>query len=527
MIYELFANPSTRFFILLIAVTFIVALVSDKGGRRKRFIEYAPTLMTSLGMLGTFWGVVLGLLDFDTVNIDHSIPSLLSGLKTAFVTSIFGMLASISFNAIDSWRNKESHAEEDEAKNKFYNATLLQAELLDNLNKGFFGDTDDSLVNQLKLIRHESNEHRKKFEYQLWEKIDACSNNISSNATGQIIEALESIVLSFNDNLVAQFGENFKALDLSVKKMVDWQESYKEQISIMDSQLKSNVDSMRKSDKAIAAISKRCESIPATMSDLEKVIQINQHQIAELSRHLEAFVMMRDQAIVAVPLIREGVENITSLMVSSADTVQNAIEKSGKHLLINAERVNKSLENNIKVMSDSIQQSSISLVNLSSTIIDGNEKIRISMEQGAQKIGHEYILSNEKIQSVVAGGISKISDGFISDKNKMHLAITEGVQKLSADLLVENQKIRSTIENSYTVLHSMATKSISDFNEAVQAQRQSFNKSMEDEMARELDMFGKSLVSMNQKFINSYQDLVSNYNAALRPSEEVLAEVRS
>ena len=39
--------------------------------------QYIPTFMTSLGILGTFLGIVIGLIEFDTNNIDHSIPFLL------------------------------------------------------------------------------------------------------------------------------------------------------------------------------------------------------------------------------------------------------------------------------------------------------------------------------------------------------------------------------------------------------------------------------------------------------------------
>ncbi len=54
------------------------------------FTEYSPTLLTSLGSLGTFVGIVVGLLNFDAQNIDGSITALLGGLKTAFITSIVG-----------------------------------------------------------------------------------------------------------------------------------------------------------------------------------------------------------------------------------------------------------------------------------------------------------------------------------------------------------------------------------------------------------------------------------------------------
>lgn len=56
-----------------------------------KFREYAPTLMGALGILGTFIGIIIGLLNFNTESIDTSIPVLLGGLKTAFITSIVGM----------------------------------------------------------------------------------------------------------------------------------------------------------------------------------------------------------------------------------------------------------------------------------------------------------------------------------------------------------------------------------------------------------------------------------------------------
>lgn len=47
--------------------------------------------MGALGILGTFIGIIIGLLNFNTESIDTSIPVLLGGLKTAFITSIVGM----------------------------------------------------------------------------------------------------------------------------------------------------------------------------------------------------------------------------------------------------------------------------------------------------------------------------------------------------------------------------------------------------------------------------------------------------
>ncbi|MBS4067736.1 hypothetical protein [Sulfurimonas sp. RIFOXYB12_FULL_35_9] len=51
--------------------------------------------IVSLGILGTFVGIAMGLYHFDVTNIKESMPQLLGGLKTAFVTSGIGISFSI------------------------------------------------------------------------------------------------------------------------------------------------------------------------------------------------------------------------------------------------------------------------------------------------------------------------------------------------------------------------------------------------------------------------------------------------
>ena len=61
-------------------------------------ISNYPSILTTLGVLGTFVGIVLGLSDFNTTDIDNSIVKLLDGLKIAFWTSIVGMVSSMELN---------------------------------------------------------------------------------------------------------------------------------------------------------------------------------------------------------------------------------------------------------------------------------------------------------------------------------------------------------------------------------------------------------------------------------------------
>ena len=62
---------------------------------KRRWIESLPSLVSTGGVLGTFIGITIGLWFFDTNDLNTSIPLLLSGLSTAFFTSLAGMISSM------------------------------------------------------------------------------------------------------------------------------------------------------------------------------------------------------------------------------------------------------------------------------------------------------------------------------------------------------------------------------------------------------------------------------------------------
>ena len=66
----------------------------------KRLLEMVPDIFTSLGILGTFVGLVWGLKNFqptDYASMTTSVASLVEGIKVAFLTSIYGISFSIIY----------------------------------------------------------------------------------------------------------------------------------------------------------------------------------------------------------------------------------------------------------------------------------------------------------------------------------------------------------------------------------------------------------------------------------------------
>ena len=70
----------------------------NKLQEKKRTIDQFPGVLSTLGVLGTFWGITAGLYGFNPSDLDGSIPPLLEGLKTAFYTSLAGMITSMLTN---------------------------------------------------------------------------------------------------------------------------------------------------------------------------------------------------------------------------------------------------------------------------------------------------------------------------------------------------------------------------------------------------------------------------------------------
>jgi hypothetical protein len=110
-----------------------ILIVAEKNTKNIDFheIQSIPNGFTTLGVFGTFWGILLGLLLFKVENIEASVPALLSGMKTAFVTSVAGLLISMYFNK----RIKTLFYKLEQAEKQKESPEMLLAQQILNENK--------------------------------------------------------------------------------------------------------------------------------------------------------------------------------------------------------------------------------------------------------------------------------------------------------------------------------------------------------------------------------------------------------
>ncbi|CAK0777851.1 conserved membrane hypothetical protein [Gammaproteobacteria bacterium] len=86
-------------FALVMLFLFAVDLNSYWFGRRHLDCK---SILTSLGILGTFVGIFLGLVGFNVEDISGSVPKLLEGLRFAFLLSIFGLFLAVFLHVIQT-----------------------------------------------------------------------------------------------------------------------------------------------------------------------------------------------------------------------------------------------------------------------------------------------------------------------------------------------------------------------------------------------------------------------------------------
>ena len=226
------------------------------------FLQFLPGLFTTLGIFGTFLGIAYALYQFNVNDTEQSINMLLEGMKTAFITSIIGILLSIIFSF---WIKKVIHRhgaaipvpESDESKilkelvketKANHSAIFYMVQKLEETSRNIVQAGNQSSTGLLEEIRKTNTQLVASSESAaantrtmvtaldknhrlMVNKFDEFAQLLANANTDALREAMENLVNDFNDtfrtlitNLVNQ---NFDELNISIRNLNTWQQSYR------------------------------------------------------------------------------------------------------------------------------------------------------------------------------------------------------------------------------------------------------------------------------------------------------------
>lgn len=157
-------------------------------------VSNVPSLLTSLGIFGTFVGIAWGLFGFDANDIEGSIPTLLDGVKSAFWSSVAGLGGAVMIK----FRHVVAISFGEKKGADVGGATIDDvARLLGEGNRSLAGDAETTIVSQLLLARQDLNERLD----HLKRSFDEFTKQLDRTNSQALIETPQDIARNFNTNI--------------------------------------------------------------------------------------------------------------------------------------------------------------------------------------------------------------------------------------------------------------------------------------------------------------------------------------
>ncbi|ARB66771.1 chromosome segregation protein SMC [Moraxella catarrhalis] len=446
LLFDVITAPINMAFLLVMLGLFIIGWVAvgrDDGHKPRHFIDSIPTLLTSIGILGTFFGIVLALLAFDDSDIKSHINDIISGMKTAFITSVTGLLLSIILKiwaSIHQDKSENLDLDQVDASNIL---KFIEHHLTEQTNTQKKTAVIHEELLQVLTTHHEYvKQNNQQFAANLWDKLEKTAQILTKSATEEVILALNQLIKDFNHQLTEQFGENFKQLNHAVFELIQWQENYKQQLEQMQVQYQNHTNAVAATQQAIdnihdnlSHIAHHAQSIPDSMERLAVAIELSHTQIDTLYDHLAAFADMKDKAVAALPSLSEQI-----------DTMLQGMDDASQKLTEQFHQIHQSIKAQPSIMQSTTQE-------LKNTLERLVGQLEIDIKNITEKHAGSIKEQMNQLSNIAAQTLEDISDSIEGQINNFNTA--------------EAKKIESDLQQMGSALISMTSQFTKDYKELV------------------------------------------------------------
>lgn len=384
-------------------------VVNLSGGMNVGYLSGFAGVFTGIGILGTFLGLTVGLAGIDTTStntLSSSISSLLSGMSTAFFTSLLGIVCAIPCGYLYSQkielfktevsqvaemldtifvrRNLEEIMLDQVAESRAQRVALeslstdmanaicgqlpdILGQIADQIDKSLQGNLE-TMLNGLSEKLDQQAEELKKHTVTL-ERVAANTDSLSTGILGK-----------FGDAINQGAGKEAKALGNSLQQLSD-------EISGLSTKLSTMIDDSRNTsakvnEEMLAAVKKAIGNLDQTM----ETIMIKQTQKTD-----------------------ENIQKMTDLMEEMKKTMQDIFEKMSGAAAEQAEK-NKEAGNDIrgaidaagKATKENINQINDTVKSLMKEIAEQMKSMQNMMDEHERKMAKTL---NDMKEAVASSGI--------------------------------------------------------------------------------------------------------------------------
>lgn len=548
------------------------------------FYKHLPSIMTGIGIIGTFAGLLLGLLQFDPAgdpaNIQSSLKLLLHGVSEAFVASGFAIAAAMYV----TWKEKSwlrtCYAKLEDlttAIDSLFEADTVGEEYLAKLIKSSEDNATqtkqlkDSLVTDLKEMMANMVAENQKSQQELALTLSKAyqdsgsdmAEKIGQSITSSLQEPLDKIANSVNQ-VSGDQGTAVQSLlnDVLVAFMNRLESTFGNQMSGMGEMMAQSVSAMKEMQTGFSNL---IADMKHTNESSSKAIE--EQMIGMLTRIQEKQQDMSGSMAQMLETIRESVVQIgdtgadaaKKMNIQAADmlvNMNNSITEMMKGITqqrIEQDQVvatnQEMLHNKTNGLIDGLTEQITLLLQESQTAINSTRKnieelTRVStssiqgMNDGAEKMrlaAERFTDAGKSLNSVTEG-----STALLSQVNTLSLTMVNTTTQLK-DLVNDYQHSRDAVNKSIIVLESliesakretgmssqmlndmqMMTKALTD----VRNEMQGYLTQVSDVLVKGFDSFGAAVETSLSRALGSFDNTLDQAVKRLASGVEGLSNI--
>ena len=458
-------------------------------------------IASTIGVLGTFVGISIGLWKFNPNDITSSVPLLLSGMKIAFATSIIGMAASIFMKYI-ALKNEDEENIDDIME--LFNTMIAESR---NVNNTLI-ENQKQTENVLNKVSEIWASHQENLTVELKSEIASLNNN----------------TISKQEELIGEFkklGECFTLLNSGVNNLLTWQENYKETIENTTKELEIVIQTIHNADESIESISKNSSLIKENNENLSEVLkEINKTQNVIIESN-KSIIEISNTAKESIPQINEHFTNIDNRTKESTAYLQTLISENLNNIKSYLEKITEDVlskttqsiyENNRQFkyeISEHISQCKMLIYSLKDLIPDINEHLLSTQKRFNKTLIH----FNEEVQNSfkentyeINKQVQLLKENTANINNTLDDTISESTKRLENITIATSNQIKTMAEE----MEKLCVRKI-----------EKLDNTLIEEFTDALSCLAGQLVTISEGFSEDYYRLLEELKEAFAQNDVV------
>ena len=479
-------------------ICLVITVVSGWNALRRRIVDNGASYVVTIGVMFTFIGIAVGLWNFDTApdKMTENIDIFLSGMKTAFWTSIIGMLFGIIIKFIQSGVEQKSTRKFEGSLDKIVSRLESMERAILTTNNATLQNELGGLVTAMKDFVRSSSESRG----------DMKNLADSVHEQSQMFRELGETFTDSVENLAKKQGA---ALEKLSEKIAESGENQSRSLDAMMTLLSAKI--IESGEKQAA----RLDKMNAVIEKMQAVTEQAQENSAELLRETKTYQQQSlDNDEKQAEILRENTARITDMRDSfdkfMKEMVETWSEKLVKALNESIKKLNRDLEEQFGENFKELNRAVFKLV-------EWQENYRATVEQTTgelRALNEVFAQFTEKIVPRFDANISALTDNLqiFAETTEQNVGVQEKLGEATARL---NESVAQTVE---------LVKNFKSFSEDVLAQNNAAFEKYRAAIEANLAATAASITTLGTETTDTLKKFTAENKTALDRHSEMVAE---